>query len=108
MPRVYKLSINGLKRFIAEQKSEILKEFGHMGDACDTKPKETDADEYADSLEKHIDYLQKQGIHETKLLKQLKGLRESMRLRKMKIEELRARKTGTGAASDGSRPRVKK
>ena len=93
MPRVYKLSVNGLRKFIAEQKSAIIKEFGAMGAADDCKPHETDADEYADTLEKHINYLQKQGIHEAQLMRRLKQLRESMQRRKKKIAQLREGRT---------------
>lgn len=92
MPRVYKLSMDGLRKFIAEQRSAVLQEFGAMGDPSHCKPKETEADGYADTLEKHINYLQKQGIHEAKLIRRLKQLRESMRIRKKKINELRVRR----------------
>jgi len=39
--------------------------------------KETDADEFADSLENHIDYVKALKIKEARLLQQLRQVRES-------------------------------
>lgn len=52
---------------VAKLKSEKLKSDG---------PKETDADEYADSLENHIDFLKALKIKESRLAKQLNAVRE--------------------------------
>ena len=105
MPRIYKLSVSGLKSLIAEEKAALIKQmseakgkgvsgFGPMGDPCkkakDTK--EVDADEYGTEKvhEKDIDQLRAQKIKEAKLLMQLKRLRESMRETKKRIEEGKA------------------
>lgn len=89
MPRVYKLSIEGLKRIIAEEKAHILKEMSGFGPARDVekeskKTKEVDADEHGTEKvhEKPSDPykgLKEMRIREAKLLLQLKTLRESMR-----------------------------
>lgn len=74
MPRVVKLTVEQLKRMIAEEKAS-------MGDVekVAKKTKEVDADDYADTLEKDIDHLKAMKIKEAKLLKQLKSIREEMK-----------------------------
>lgn len=65
-----------LRRIIEE---EVSKNFGDM-DATDAKAKETketDADEYADALEKHIDYVKALKIEETRIVKRLAKIREA-------------------------------
>lgn len=98
MPKVYKLSMAGLKNLIAEEKATIIKEmgkvksgFGPVGDVS-KKAKETEevaADEHGTSKvhEKDLDQLKAQKIKEQKLLQQLKRLREDMRLRRSKLQE---------------------
>jgi hypothetical protein len=70
-----KLTPKLLKRIIDE---EVAK-FGDMEDvekrAKDTE--ETEADEYADALEKHIDYVKALKIEEGRLVKRLKTIRET-------------------------------
>lgn len=94
MPNVYKLSMAGLKKIIAEEKVALMKEstksgFGPVGDVTKEpkKTKEFDASEFADSLEKEIDHLKAAKVHEAKLLLKLKRLREQMRASHRKIEE---------------------
>lgn len=66
-----------LLRQIIEE--EVSKNFGEMEDtekaAKDTE--ETDADEYADALEKHIDYVKALKIEETRTVKRLAKIREA-------------------------------
>jgi hypothetical protein len=66
----------GLLRKIIEE--EVAK-FGDMEDtekvAKDTE--ETDADEYADALEKHIDYVKALKIEEARTVKRLAKIREA-------------------------------
>lgn len=66
-----------LLRQIIEE--EVSKNFGKMEDteevAKDTK--ETDADEYADALEKHIDYVKALKIEEARIVKRLAKIREA-------------------------------
>lgn len=66
----------GLLRKIIEE--EVAK-FGDMEDV-DKKAKdteETDADEYADALEKHIDYVKALKIEEARTMKRLAKIREA-------------------------------
>lgn len=95
MSKVYKLSINSLKKLIAEEKDALLKEmgkiksgFGPVGDVSkkSKETKEVDADEHGTDKvhEKDIDQQKAQKIkearaHEAKLLLQLKKVRESIR-----------------------------
>jgi hypothetical protein len=95
MPKVYKLSMGGLKKLIAVEKAALMREGGDFGPVRDVekepkKTKEVDADELADTLEHEIDYLKAAKVQETKLLKQLKQLRESMRVSKQKIEKAKS------------------
>jgi uncharacterized protein YgfB (UPF0149 family) len=70
-----KLTPKLLKRIIEEE----VASFGDMEDvekkASDTE--ETDADEYADSLEKHIDYVKALKVEEGRLQKRLLKIRET-------------------------------
>lgn len=71
-----KLTANLLRKVIEE---EVSKNFGDMDDvekrAKDTE--ETDADEIADSLEKHIDYMKALKIEEGRVVKRLAKIRET-------------------------------
>lgn len=95
MPKVYKLSMEGLKKIIAAEKTKLVKEaaakssFGPIRDVSKEpkKTKEVEADGYADTLEKEVDYLKAQKVQEAKLIMQLKRLREKMRYNQKKIEE---------------------
>lgn len=72
---VKKLTPRLLRNIIGE---EVAK-FGDMDDvekkAKDTE--ETDADEYADSLEKHIDYVKALKVEEARTVKRLVKIREA-------------------------------
>lgn len=68
-----KLTSKTLKRIIKEEAAK----FGREGDVEDVDAEETDADEFADSLEKKIDYVKALKVEETRLLKRLKRIRES-------------------------------
>lgn len=107
MPHVYKLSMEGLKRVIAEEKSKLMKEmgkmksgFGAVGDPAKKakQTKEVDADEYGTEKvhDKDLDQLKAQKVQEQKLLLQLKKVRESMRARKKQIAEKRSLKPNSG------------
>ena len=71
---VRKLTPQLLRKIIEEEAAK----FGEMGDpekaAKDTE--ETDADEYADSLEKHIDYVKALKVEESRTVKRLAKIRE--------------------------------
>lgn len=72
---VKKLTPSLLKRIIEE---EVAK-FGDMEDVEDAAKdtEETDADEFADALEKHIDYVKALKIEESRTLKRLSKIREA-------------------------------
>lgn len=66
----------GLLRKIIEE------EVGKFGDMEDVEKKadkteETDADEYADALEKHIDYVKALKVEEARTVKRLAKIREA-------------------------------
>lgn len=66
----------GLLRKIIEE------EVGKFGDMEDVEKKadkteETDADEYADALEKHIDYVKALKVEEARTIKRLAKIREA-------------------------------
>ncbi len=71
---VTKLTPNLLRKIIEEETAK----FGDMDDvekrAKDTE--ETDADEYADSLEKHLDYVKALKVEEARVVKRLVKIRE--------------------------------
>ncbi len=63
-------------------KKIIEEEVAHFGDMEDTEDRakdaeETDADEYADALEKHIDYVKALKIEEARTVKRLQKIREA-------------------------------
>lgn len=66
-----------LLRSIIEE--EVSKSFGDMEDVEKKadKTEETDADEYADALEKHIDYVKALKVEESRLVKRLGKIREA-------------------------------
>lgn len=65
---------NRLLRRIIEE--EVAK-FGDMQDTADVKADETGADEYADSLEKKLDFMKALKIEEARLLKRLAKITET-------------------------------
>lgn len=76
-----KLTSKLLKQIIEEEASK----FGKMQQTDDVKAEETDADEYADSLEKHIDYVKALKIEETRLRQRLVRIQEARAKAKKKI-----------------------
>lgn len=70
-----KLTSSLLRKIIEE---EVAK-FGDMVDTEDRakETEETDADELADSLEKHIDYVKALKIEEARILKRLEKIKET-------------------------------
>lgn len=70
---VKKLTPALLQKIIAEEAAK----FGDMEDVEDVKADETDADEYADALEKHINYAKALKVEESRLVKRLARIRET-------------------------------
>lgn len=73
---VKKLTPALLRNIIEE---EVSKSFGDMEDVEKKadKTEETDADEFADALEKHIDYVKALKVEEGRLTKRLAKIREA-------------------------------
>lgn len=72
-----KLSSRMLRSIVEE---EVKKGFGkeeHTEDRADDAD-ETDADEFADTLDKHIDYMKALKIEESRLVKRLARVRQSL------------------------------
>jgi hypothetical protein len=68
-----KLTSRLLKKIIEEE----VGKFGKMTNPEDVKAEETDADEYADSLEKKIDYVKALKIEEKRLRQRLSRIAEA-------------------------------
>lgn len=72
---VKKLTSALLKRIVREEASKFGNEEETIERAKDTV--ETDADEYADALEKHLDYVKALKIEENRIIKRLSKIRET-------------------------------
>lgn len=72
---VTKLTSALLKRIVREEASKFGGEEDTEKRAKDTV--ETDADEYADALEKHLDYVKALKIEENRIIKRLSKIRET-------------------------------
>jgi hypothetical protein len=78
-----RLTKNYLARLISEERSKLIKQ-GYMRETLETgitdpekvKAKEVDADGFADSLEKNVDFVKALKIEESRLIKRLNTLRE--------------------------------
>ena len=71
-----KLTSDMLKKIIEEE----AKKFGAEKDVESVKAKEVDADEYADSLEKKIDYMKALKIEESRLRRRWRKIQEQKKL----------------------------
>lgn len=70
-----KLTPSVLRKLVLEEVAKLKSEKLKADSA-----KETDADEFADSLEKHVDMLKALKIKESKLAKELESVREQKAL----------------------------
>ena len=89
--KVKKLTPEVLKTLIVQEAKKLQTETLELGAAhpSKVKAKEVNADGYADSLEKKIDHLKVLKLHEAKLLKQLKKIREAReKLSKLLVDEI--------------------
>ena len=68
-----KLTPKDLKKIIEEEAAK----FGDEKDVEDVDAEETDADEFAGSLEKKIDYVKALKVEEARLVKRLRKIREN-------------------------------
>lgn len=84
-----KLTPKMLKRLIAEEAEKLAVEakFGEMTDTEDAAKDtdEVDADGYADTLDKHIDYVKALKIEEARLMKRVRQVREARQQHLKKI-----------------------
>ncbi len=85
--RVRKLTSRSLKAMIIEEARKMQLETLEQGkeDSEKVVADETEADEYAGSLEKDIDYVKALKIQEEKLNKKLQKIEEARRLLKKRI-----------------------
>ena len=81
-----KLTADMLKKIVKQEINRVNEGFGKMKDADSEKAKETDADEYADALEKKHDFYKALGLEEARLVKRLRKIQEQ---RKRLAESLR-------------------
>lgn len=77
-----KLTSKMLKKIIEEEVSKL-----ETKDLDDDKPTETDADEYADSVEKQIDFMKALKVEEARLVKRLEKIKEQKAKTAKKIVE---------------------
>jgi hypothetical protein len=91
-----KLTTTVLKKIIAEEVSKFResKLFGDMESTEDAAKdaEEVDADEYADSLENHIDHYKALGLEETRLIKRLAQIHEAKKAAAKKVAAKKAPK----------------
>lgn len=91
-----KLTTTVLKKIIAEEVSKFResKLFGDMQSTEDAAKgaNEVDADEYADSLENHIDHYKALGLEETRLIKRLAQIHEAKKAAAKKVAAKKAPK----------------
>ena len=94
--RVRKITPSFLKKMIVDEAKKLRLETLETGvtDVEKVEAEEVDADEYADSLEKDIDHVKALQIHERRLSRKLKAIREANQLIKNKGKML-VRKSGT-------------
>jgi hypothetical protein len=70
-----KLSVEILRKLVKEEMSK----FGDMTPTEEVKAEETDADEFADALEKKIDIVKALDLEESRLQRRLKKIQEQRR-----------------------------
>ena len=79
--RVRKLSPHMIKRMIVQEARRLRKEVLETGkedvEKAAKETEETDADEYADSIEQDIDWMKALKIHESRLARKLREVRRS-------------------------------
>ena len=92
MADIKKLTPDLLKRIVLEEREKIKEEIAkaksskrQKGKKSTKSPREVDADAYASSLEKHVDYAKKLGIHEQRLLRKLSKVVKTRSALKQKI-----------------------
>lgn len=91
--KVVKLTTQMMKKLVQEEAAKLMKGRALTEEKAENEspeldaeaPKEVEADELADTLEKHIDHYKANKVKEAKLVAQLKALRESNARIKAKI-----------------------
>ena len=83
MSKVRKLTPEFLYKLVMEEKDKLEKDLI----AVAKKTKEVDADEFADTLEKHVDHLAVLKIKEERLTKQIRQIQEERKALHIKIRE---------------------
>ena len=87
--RVRRITPEFLKQIVAEEARKLKLETLEMGKDHPekVKPDEVDAGDYADTLAKDIDHLKALKIHEKKLMRAVRQIREAKQKIHAKIEE---------------------
>jgi hypothetical protein len=90
--RVKKITTGFLKRMIVEEARKLRTESSDpieagVEDPAKVKAEETDADEFADSLAKDIDHIKALKIHERRLIRKIKRIREAKQALANRIAE---------------------
>ena len=79
--RVKKVTPSILKRMIVQEarklRMEVLETGENDSEKVAKKAEEVDADEYADSIEQDIDFMKALKIHERRLIRKLKQVKEA-------------------------------
>lgn len=78
--RVRRITPNFLKKIVVEEAQKIQNESIEGGELTPTEKvdaEEVDASEYAGSLEKDIDHIKALKIHERRLIRKIKKIREA-------------------------------
>lgn len=89
MSKIRKLTPSLLRKIVLEEKRRIIREndpieAGHE-DPEKVDAEETDADEYADSIEKDIDFMKALKIQERKLKRKMKRIQEAKRIIRSRV-----------------------
>jgi len=81
MSKIRKLTPSLLRKIVLEEKRRIIRENDPIEAGVEDPEKvdadETDADEYADSIEKDIDFMKALKIQERKLKRKMKRIQEA-------------------------------
>jgi hypothetical protein len=89
MSKIRKLTPSLLRKIVLEEKRRIIRENDPIEAGIEDPEKvdaeETDADEYADSIEKDIDFMKVLKIQERKLKKKMKRIQEAKKIIRSRV-----------------------
>tara|TARA_E500000331_G_scaffold199855_1_gene191957 strand:+ start:67 stop:351 length:285 start_codon:yes stop_codon:yes gene_type:complete len=89
MSKIRKLTPSLLRKIVLEEKRRIIRENDPIEAGIEDPEKvdaeETDADEYADSIEKDIDFMKVLKIQERKLKRKMKRIQEAKKIIRSRV-----------------------